>query len=117
MAGELTVQMLLGLSKGLVSAQRQISLVADQAGTAMAHAIVQVGTAKESLALGDVATPGWCLIRNLDATNYVVLGTDADTPFLKLKAGEACLFRMAGTTLSCKANTAAVNVEYWVIED
>lgn len=119
MADEITVTVALALLKGeLDCPERSESFTPNMTGDAMTHAVQQVGLTKENLALSaDIGTAGWCYIKNLDAANYVDVGLDADTPFMKLKAGEACLFRLASTTISCKANTSAVNVEYWVIED
>jgi hypothetical protein len=117
MANEITLQVTLAVSKGLLAAQRSIDGAITMTGAAMMHGVQTIGTAKENLALGDVGTPGMALLMNLDATNFVEVGADADSPFLKLKAGECALFRLAAGPVSCKANTAAVALEYWVLED
>ena len=117
MANEITVQVSLAVNKGLLSAARQVAHQVGMAGSAMQHGVQAVGTSKENLVLGDVTDPGYVLMRNLDATNAVVFGADADSPFGMMKAGETALFRMAGTLISCKADTAAVNIEYWVLSD
>jgi hypothetical protein len=58
-------------------------------GDAMTHGVQEIGTTKENLALSaDIGTPGYAFFRNLDPTNWVGIGLDGDTPFLKLKAGE-----------------------------
>ena len=80
---------------------------------------VSAAAAKGNLVLGDVAggTPGYVLLRNLDGTNFVQFGADADAPFGKLKAGEAALLRVVAAPISIKADTAACAVEYWVLAD
>jgi hypothetical protein len=118
MANEIKAEAILQVEKGSFLWSRSLSgLQATMTGDAFAGGVVSVGTSKESLALGDVSTPGWVLIKNLDDEHFVAVGADADSPFLKLKAGEFALFRMAGATLSAKADTAACLVEYYVIED
>lgn len=76
--------------------------------------------AAEVLNLGDVVPGGWCLLRNLDATNYVqVLTSTVGTAFARIKAGEFALFRLdAGLTApAVRADTAAVRLEYLLLPD
>lgn len=118
MSNELTLSAYLRVEKGSFVFERSIQqLLATMTGNAVAHKVVSIGTSKESVGLDDVATPGYVLLLNLDAANYVVYGADADSPFGKLKAGEVALLRMAGGTLSLKADTSACLVEVVVIED
>lgn len=79
-----------------------------------------IGTSDESVSINsDIATLGFIYVRNLDSTNYVELGYTSGTYFAKLKAGEACVFRAGSglTTLHAKANTAPVDIEYFVLSD
>ncbi len=77
-----------------------------------------VGTAAEALFLGEVGTPGWFLIYNMDATNYVeVLDSTGGAVTLKIKAGEFACGRFGCAAPAVKANTAAVNIEYIVVEN
>lgn len=118
MANEITLGVSVAVVKGLMAMARTVTgLQLTMAGTATVQAVKSVGTVKETLDLLGVSAPGYVLLRNLDATNFVEVGEDADTPFLKLKAREVAVFRMAGTTLSAKADTAAVNLEYMVLSD
>lgn len=51
--------------------------------------------AEEALVLGDVTAPGWVMLKNLDATNYITVKTGTGgTVFAKLLAGEFCLLRL-----------------------
>jgi hypothetical protein len=82
---------------------------------------VSVGTTAETISTGDLTTPGWVWMKNLDATNYVQWGM-SDGGTLKtvgrLEAGEMALFRLdPGATLMMKANTAACLVQIAVQED
>lgn len=87
-------------------------------GTDYTRGTQSVGTAAEALALGEVTTPGWFFIYNMDATNYVeVLDSTGGVATLKIKAGEFACGRFASAAPAVKANTAAVVIEYMVVED
>ena len=87
-------------------------------GAAAVKNIQNIGTSWEALDLGEVTTPGITAGKNLDATNYVELSFDGGTTaHLKAKAGEPFLFRPTGTTIHARANTAAVNLEYFIASD
>lgn len=72
---------------------------------------VNVGTTEETIDFGDIA-PGYVLMVNQDATNYVQVGfATTDYGFRLLPNGGAALFRMeSGATVYVKADTAACNV-------
>lgn len=84
--------------------------------------IVSVGTSEEDMPIGEVATAGWLLLKNLDSTNYVTWGPKSGGAMVamgRLKAGECALFRMDPTpaTLRWIANTAAVLVAMWLLDN
>ncbi len=89
----------------------------DVSGSFYIRNFISVGTGDESLALGDVATPGWLFVWNHDATNYITMGSDGSVYPIKLKAGEWGLFRWNGAAIHAKANTAACKLEYFLIDD
>ena len=69
---------------------------------------------------GSITAPGWAMIKNNDATNYVeILNAVAGTAVLRLNANEIALFRFAAgiTAPAAIANTAAVVIEYLFIEN
>ncbi len=69
---------------------------------------------------GSITAPGWAMIKNNDATNYVeILTAVAGTAVIKINAGEVALFRFAAgiTAPAAIANTAAVLIEYLFIEN
>lgn len=77
-------------------------------------------TAHSALALNTVATEGFCWVRNIDPTNFVLLGVDVSAAFhdlIKLKPGEETIFRIGTTATYAKANTASVRIAYLIVED
>ena len=90
------------------------------AGLDVVHKTQNIGTSEEALDMGDVTTPGWLFLRNLDNTNYVSMRPATGVvDCLEWKAGEAFMCRLArgATAPFMIANTAAVEVEYLLIED
>ena len=79
-----------------------------------------IGTTHELVAMGDVgtSTAGVSFFRNLDSTNYVKLGLVASATFYPLfiiPAGKkGYMPRLANQALYAKANTASVNLEYFI---
>jgi hypothetical protein len=88
-------------------------------GSLRAGGVQLIGTsAEETLQIGDVTSVGWVAIHNLDDTNFVQVATVPSEHFtIKLKAGEACMFRASGSAIYCKANSAACKVSYEVFSD
>ena len=120
MASEITITAKLQLVKG--NYENKITPTAhtfDQTGAGGYDNVHNIGTSEESVGtFGDVATEGWCYIRNLDATNYVQIGFATTVYGIRLEAGEPALFRCEpGLTLFLKANTSACNVRIAVLED
>lgn len=78
-----------------------------------------IGTADETLDLGDVASLGYIVLENVDATNYIEIGYTSGTYFARLKAGEICAFRAGSglTAIHAKANTAACDLVYFLMSD
>lgn len=80
--------------------------------------VQSIGTSAEALALGDVAVPGWCRFKNLDATNYVEIGFDDSgfVTFLKLLKGEETgWMRISQAAPYARANTGAVLLDYTIV--
>jgi hypothetical protein len=118
MANEISISLSIRVSKGGAKDSRSESFQVDMSGDAFTHEIQQVGTSEEELAQGaDLGTPGFILVKNLDSTNYVEVGSTTGVYDIKLKAGEAAIYRHNSATVYAKANTAACNVEYILIED
>lgn len=81
-----------------------------------------IGTSEEEIAIAADITggsdPGYCLIYNADATNYVQVGVSTGAYFARLKAGQSAVVPLdsAVTSLFLKANAAACDVEVWIWE-
>ena len=123
MSDEVTFDLEIDYAKGgaAILNRKIIDLSIDQENDGMAGGIQNVGfEAHEALDMGDISTAGICFMRNMDDTNYVEIGVDVSGvfyPFIKLKAGEPWQGRLGTNAPYAKANTAAVELEYWVLED
>lgn len=74
----------------------------------------------EAILLGDITTPGVIVVKNLDATNYVDFSRatfSAGNGTVRIKAGEAQIFRFASTTPFALAVGGNVEIAYIIIED
>lgn len=117
MSDELRIRVIFSFSKSGAKVSRSENISVDVTGDAFTHEVQSVGTTEEALAQGaDLGTPGYILIKNLDATNYVEVGSTTGVYDIKLLAGEIALYRHNSATIYAKANTAACLVEYALIE-
>lgn len=118
MSGELKVSATLEFSKGGALIQSNFNQqYFDVSGSVGNKEVQAIGTSDETLALGDISTIGYCLFRNLDATNYISIGSDGTLYPIKLKANEVALVRWNAAAIHAKANTAICNLEYTLISD
>lgn len=118
MANELALSASLSFQKGADSASIGKSGVkVTVSGTEYTELIQNVGITEEALLLGDVATPGYIFIENLDDTNYVSIrsGTGG-TNFVKIPAGGFALFMIESAAPFVIANTAPVRIRFLLIE-
>lgn len=120
MADEAQLSVTLQFAKGTIPAQKMASgeVKVTVAGSVYMRNVQIIGNgAKEALLLGDVATPGYILVHNLDTTNFVTIFPDATNPATVLvRAGKWALFEFAsGVTPNAQANTAPVNLEYFLL--
>lgn len=121
MANEITSQVTLQVNKNGSNTTRASSKQSTMSGNPVAHAVKSVGfAAHEAVTLGSVTSCGWSFLKNLDATNFVTIGIDVAAtfyPVLKLKPGEAAVFRFGTNAPYAKADTAAVLLESWINQD
>lgn len=118
MANELSLRATISFKKGGAECTRYENISVTVSGDAFSHEVQSVGTTEEALAQGaELGTPGYMFIKNMDATNYVEIGSTTGVYDIKLKAGEFCIYRHNSATVYAKANTAAVLVEYFLVED
>lgn len=121
MANEITIGVRLKALKGNLSVERRVdNVTADLAGSRYSANIQTVGTTKEQVVVGaDVATPGWAYFRNHDSTHFVDIGVVVSGtfyPLLRLLPGENQVVRLATLTFYAQADTAAVDLESFVLE-
>ena len=100
-----------------------IDLTSDVSGDDIFHRkdVITTTNTAELYEGSGVVSGGWTLIKNHDATNYVILrpGTD-DAPLMRIDPGEAALFRTTATGGESgprlEANTASCLCEWWVVD-
>lgn len=124
MANEISVNVTLSATKGSISLNRPLSKSVDWTLARNSAAVQNIPTTAAGTALtinASVTTNGWGYFNNLDATNYVEIGIQqAGTfyPLARCKAGEPAMFRVAaGVTPYARANTAAVDLEFNILND
>ena len=125
MANEITISMTIDCINGDFRYARKVSgQKYDQAAIGARSGVQEIGFAAHEILLAtDVVTEGWVYMRNVDDTNFVEWGIDvaaAFEPVGKMEIGEPAMFRLstdAGAALYLKADTAAVKVEYIILED
>mgnify|MGYP001574125970 CR=1 FL=1 len=122
MAGTLTIN----VSHSLVNGKHKESfnpgtIIVTQTNLGAFAPTISVGTTEEVIPQTDIGTLGWCVLQNLDATNFVEFGPESAgvmVGFVKLKAGEHGTFRLKpGIVIRGKADTAAVEVKIIIYED
>lgn len=120
MANEINLQTQLSAKKGLLSVQRAVSVRADLAGDQYAGGAQSIGfAAHEAVNMGDVSAAGCFIFLNTDPANYVEVGIDVSGtfyPFIKLLPGESSAGRLGTNAPYAKANTAAVVLDFTVLE-
>ena len=121
MANEATITVSLAFAKGNVDsiARSKTAASFDVSGSKYHAAVQAIGTSEEAIVLGDVSSPGWAYFENLDSANFVEIRPNTGVAdMLKLKAGEVAVCRLASDSVPYAiADTAAVNLEYLIIED
>lgn len=114
MANELTTNLNLAYSNaGVVitmGGTDQITVAANLYQRGTMTVATGAGTA---FGLGAVATPGFMIVYNRDATNFVTIGNSGDPLPITCKAGEWAAFRWSsGMTPHAIADTGSCLVEY-----
>lgn len=121
MANEITLTLKMSVSKGFLSHREDPGVQSvDMNGSNGTGGIQNIGTTAETIVMGDTGTAGYAYLRNTDSTNYVDIGTGTGGSFVafaKLKAGECCVFRLGTNAPTARANTAAINLQYFILSD
>jgi len=118
MSLELTVSAMLDFKKGSVSeAMSKIGARLTVTGTKFVHNVQEIGLAEEAILKGDITTPGYIIVVNLDPTNYVsIRGATGAVDTVRVRPGMVALFESAGANPFAIANVAAAKIEYLMIE-
>ena len=117
MANEISFTQTLQGAKAFATRKVSKSASVSMSGDDFVEGTQLIGTSAETIGLGDIGTPGFCQVTNLDAANYVEFGPDGTTWFVKTKAGETSTFRVTSAAIYGRANSAACRVEFLVFED
>ena len=86
-------------------------------GVHAVHASQNIGTGDETLDIAAVGTIGFVYFKNLDDTNFILIGEDGSSYPIKLMPGEIAVMRWSAAAIHAKSDTAACDLEYAVIED
>ena len=122
MANEIQINVAVQVRNGFLIDQFNPGMLqVDQAAVGRGGSVQIIGTSEEVVSFGDVATNGYCILRNLDETNYVTYGpedTGAMVTLGKLNPGEFAILRIAPTVvMRALADTADVKLEVRLYED
>lgn len=118
MSAELLLQLSAKFVKGGANFSAELaSTYFDVAGDAPNKEVQTIGITDEVLNLGDISTIGFVFVKNLDATNAITIGSDGTLYPIKLKPGEANLFRWNAAAIHAKALVAPCKLEYLILPD
>lgn len=81
------------------------------------HDQVVLTTGDLTLSKGNIGTIGYVYLRNLDATNSILIGPDGANFHIILRAGEYGLLRWNSTNIHAKSGLGTPTLEYMLIED
>lgn len=126
MANEISVSMSLSVKNGLHDDSFSVgSTRFDQTSQGVSSGIVQVGTAVQTISLGEVVTAGFAAFRNLSTatsgTAYIAVGMYDGTnlhEFAALRRGQPAMVPLpAGITVGAKAYGTATRMRYIVLAE
>lgn len=109
-AADLSGQMSLNFSKSNSTLQANESISVNTTSVFYISSVAAITTADVTVAMGDLPSIGYVLLRNLAPTSTnptptLLIGPDGSAYQLALKAGESALFRWNQPALHLKAST------------
>ena len=119
------LQLTAGIRDADIDVERRVDqLQRTTTGDAVDHRQVNIGTTEATITIAANVTggngPGYALFFNRDGTNYVEIALTDTTAnnFMRVEAGGIALLPLepSVTTLKAKANTAAIELEFWIYE-
>lgn len=120
MANEITIAQRITVTKSGETNRFEQDYQVTLTGSDVVDLSVDVGTSDETITKGDIGTMGVIFVKNLDATNFVVAGTDGTNFPFRINPGETCSFRLASPAsaqLHLKADTATCRCRVFQVED
>ena len=120
MANEITLNLKMSALKGSLNhTENPGTLSVDLTGLTAIGGAATVTTTATALAMGSVSSAGYAYFRNTGPTNFVEIGTGTGSfvAFLKLKAGEAAICRLSTSAPTARANTASIQLQYYILAD
>ena len=96
------------------SFNKQISEQLAISGTAISSGRITIGTTEETLPLGDVSSVGVVVIKNLDDTNFLEHSTTTGQRNHKITPGMFAIVQAKNNNVYVKADTAPVEIFYWI---
>lgn len=119
MASELLLQGSLKFTKGGASFEASFAAALfDVAGSAGNKQVQAIGITDEVLVLGDVSSIGYVALKNLDATNSIIVGSDGTLyPIILRPNGGWAIVEWNAAAIHAKANVAICNLEYTIISE
>lgn len=119
MANELTLTGILAYSdsEGSEVSMDFTEIAATLSSKKFSHVKHNVGITEEAMLLGEVTSLGFCLIKNLDATNFVeIRSATGSTKIVKVLPGKGALFQFGSgvTAPYIIADTGACQCEYLI---
>lgn len=118
MANEFSMSFQVSLTNGTLKDQYSSgTLAANQSTAALVRNVQSIvhTPSHTALDLGSVSSCGYAVFVNLDASNYIEIGTDVTgtfAPFAKVDAGKAIMLKLATNAPYALANTATVKLFY-----
>lgn len=120
MSNEIRTAVGLNYTNGTRNAIFSKQVYADQTTVGYADHEQEIGITEEDVTLDQVTAPRFCIIQNLDATNYVDIGTNNSGSLVNMQsipAGKfSILWLKAGVVLRAKANAAPVKIRKIYLE-
>jgi hypothetical protein len=116
MANEITTNITVSVSINSQVASGTISGTSDASNNAFIGNEQLIGTAAETIFLGDIgSTPVFLFVRNMDTTNYVEVDNDSGMANFpqKILPGKGVFLFPQAVPIYAKANTASCRV--WVV--
>ena len=113
MANELTISVSMRYVHDDVKVDRNTGRVKiDVAGSKPVDHVQEIGTSEEAITLNEAGKGGYCLLENLNATNFIEIRPNTGVAdLIKLLPGDIALFRVTGDAVPYAiADTAACDM-------